>query len=41
LIHQQVDGTAISVHIGFGLWLLLAMMAARGSAAAGTTAQAG
>jgi len=33
MIHQQVDGTAISFHIGFGLWMLLAMMAARGAAA--------
>jgi O-antigen ligase len=29
MVHQQLDGTAISFHIGFGLWLLLAVMAAR------------
>lgn len=34
MVHQQLDGTAISFHIGFGLWLLLGMMAARGSTAA-------
>ncbi|MGH2454274.1 MAG: O-antigen ligase family protein [bacterium] len=32
MVHQQVDGTAISFHIGFGLWVLLAVMAARGAA---------
>ncbi|MBI3976390.1 MAG: O-antigen ligase family protein [Armatimonadetes bacterium] len=43
MVHQQLDGTAISFHIGFGLWLLLGIMAARGSAAGGpaATAQAG
>jgi O-antigen ligase len=32
MVHQQVDGTVISFHIGFGLWLLLGIMTARGAA---------
>lgn len=27
LIHQQFDGTAISVHLGLGMWLLIAALA--------------
>ncbi len=30
MVHQQLDGTAISFHIGFGLWLLLAVLAVEG-----------
>lgn len=28
MVHQQVDGTLITVHIGAGFWLLIAIMAA-------------
>lgn len=27
LIHQQFDGTAISVHLGVGMWMLIAALA--------------